>query len=50
MTKEEYFQAKERLNLNVFFDVIQRFKIETSLQIVKATAHEIDAQYRESMF
>ena len=42
MTKEEYFKEKERLNLNVFYDVIKLFKKETGLQVVHATAHDID--------
>lgn len=50
MTKEQYFEAKERLNLNVFTDVIWQFKSETGLQIVKATAHDIDENYKESAF
>lgn len=43
MTKEEYFREKERLNVNLFYDVIQQFKAETGLQVVRATVHEIDA-------
>ena len=50
MTKEEYFREKDRLNLNVFYDVIKLFKKETGLQVVHATAHDIDEQYRESAF
>lgn len=50
MSKEEYFQAKERLNLNVFYDVIAQFKLETGLQVVHATAHDIDETYRENAF
>ena len=50
MTKEDYFKEKERLNLNVFYDVIRLFKQETNLQIVHATAHDIDAQYLEGAF
>ena len=50
MTKEEYFKEKERLNLNIFYDIIKLFKKETGLQIVHATAHEIDEEYRESAF
>ena len=50
MTKEEYFQKKAALNLDVFFDVIQLFKKETGLQVVHATAHDIDAQYLDSAF
>lgn len=47
MTKEEYFKEKARLNLNVFYDVIRQFKKETGLQIVHATAHEIDQEYMD---
>lgn len=50
MTKEQYFQEKERLNLSIFYDVIVQFKIETGLQVVHATAHDIDEAYRESAF
>lgn len=42
MTKEQYFKEKDRLNLNIFYDVIRQFKKETGLQVVHATAHEID--------
>ena len=47
MTKEEYFKEKERLNLNVFYDVIKLFKQETGLQVVHATAHDIDEEYMD---
>lgn len=50
MTKEEYFKKKEALNLNVFYDVIKLFKKETGLQVVHATAHEIDEMYLDSAF
>ena len=47
MTKEQYFKEKERLNLDIFYDVINLFKQETGLQVVHATAHEIDQAYLE---
>lgn len=41
MTKEEYFEKKELLGLNIFSGVIRRFKDKTGLQIVHATEHDI---------
>lgn len=48
MTKEEYFKKKEELGLDTFSEVIWQFKIRTGLQIVHATAHEIDQEYMDS--
>ena len=50
MTKEEYFQRKEDLNLDTFSEVIWLFKERTGLQVVHATEHEIDQEYMESAF
>lgn len=50
MTKEEYFEQKERLNVTLFSDVIKQFKVETGLQMVHATAHSIDVAYLDSAF
>ena len=50
MTKEEYFKEKDQLNLNLFYDVISQFKKATGLQVVHATAHEIDLQYQNNAF
>lgn len=41
MTKEEYFEQKELLGLDVFYDVIRKFTDKTGLQIVHATEHDI---------
>lgn len=40
MTKEEYFEQKERLGLNVFKDCIFQFGNETGLTIVHCTKHD----------
>lgn len=50
MTKEEYFQRKEDLNLDTFSEIIWLFKERTGLQVVHATEHEIDQEYMESAF
>lgn len=50
MSKEEYFQKKADLGLDCFSEILWRFKERTGLQIVHATAHEIDEEYRESAF
>ena len=48
MSKEEYFKKKEELGLDTFSEVIWQFKARTGLQVVHATAHEIDQEYMES--
>lgn len=53
MTKEEYKEHRERINymgINFFNDVIKEFKTQTGMQLVKATKHEIDYEYKDSAF
>lgn len=45
MNKEDYLFRKESLGLNLFSEVIQRFKLETDLQVVKCTKHELSKFY-----
>ena len=41
MTKEEYFNLKERLGLDVFQDCLFRFSAETGLTITHVSEHEL---------
>lgn len=50
MTKEEYFEKKDRMNLNCFAEVLGYFLKETGYQIVRATHHDIDPKYLDSAF
>lgn len=50
MTKEEYFEKKDRMNLNCFAEVLGYFLEATGYQIVRATHHDIDPKYLDSAF
>lgn len=45
MTKEEYFEQKERLGLNIFRDCIFQFANETGLMVVHCTKHDFMTKF-----
>ena len=42
MTKEEYFERKELLGLNVFSGVLIKFREKTGYTLTKATKHDLN--------